>query len=93
MLSKDPKRSPRAIKVSRNTNLNNTNDENENTTNGFQRKPAVPKQQLRTKNVGLSERKTPSIAALEEEIDELKTSLAKERNKEFKFRDMDQLER
>ena len=34
----------------------------------------------------------PGIAALEEEIEELKSALAKERNKEFKFRDMDQLE-
>lgn len=33
------------------------------------------------------------MAALEEEIEELRTALAVERNKEFKFRDMDQLER
>ena len=32
------------------------------------------------------------MTALEEEVEELKAALAKERNKEFKFRDMDKLE-
>ena len=36
--------------------------------------------------------KPPSVTALEEEVEELKAALAKERNKEFKFRDMDKLE-
>jgi len=45
---------------------------------------------LKTKNTGgLAEQSTPSIVALEEEIAELRTALAVERNKEFKFRDMD----
>ena len=80
-------RSPRAIKVSRKP----TTDENQNTTN-TSRKPAIPKQKVKQVALGLQTLESGTIATLNSEILALKASLANERNKEFKFRDMDKLE-